>query len=101
MNVRAGVGHAVTEAPRGSLYHRYEVDDEGAIVSATIVPPTSQNQASIEDDLRKFVTTRLDLPRDALRRQCEQAIRNYDPCISCSTHCLKMTIDDDGVIHRL
>ncbi|MEO0592858.1 MAG: Ni/Fe hydrogenase subunit alpha [Myxococcota bacterium] len=101
VNVRAGIGHAVTEAPRGSLYHRYEVDDDGAIVSATIVPPTSQNQASIEDDLRKFVTTRLDLPRDVLRRQCEQAIRNYDPCISCSTHCLQMTIDDDGVIHRL
>ena len=92
---RAGVGHGVTEAPRGMLYHRYELADDGTILDATIIPPTSQNQPSIEADLRAFVQERLDLPRDELVRQCEQAIRNYDPCISCATHFLDLTMDEE------
>ena len=90
---RAAVGHGATEAPRGVLFHRYAIDDDGLITSARIVPPTSQNQASIEDDLRRFVADRLDLDDQQLTRQCEQAIRNYDPCISCSTHFLDLTVD--------
>jgi coenzyme F420-reducing hydrogenase alpha subunit len=89
---RAGQGYGVTEAPRGLLYHRYRLDEEGTILEARIVPPTSQNQASIEDDLRAFVQARLDLPGEELTRQCEQAIRNYDPCISCATHFLDLTV---------
>ncbi|HQR80540.1 MAG TPA: Ni/Fe hydrogenase subunit alpha [Actinomycetota bacterium] len=89
---RAGEGHGATEAPRGLLYHRYRIDDEGRILDAQIVPPTSQNQPSIEDDLRGFVQERLDLPHDELTRQCEMAIRNYDPCISCATHFLDLTV---------
>jgi len=58
------------------------------------VPPTSQNLASIEEDLRRFVQDRLDLPRDELTLRCEQAVRNYDPCISCATHFLDLSIDD-------
>ncbi len=91
--VRAGVGHACTEAPRGILYHRYEIDDAGLIVDARIVPPTSQNQATIEDDLRRFVQQHVSLPDDELTWKCEQAIRNYDPCISCATHFLKLDIE--------
>lgn len=90
---REGTGYGATEAPRGTLFHRYALDQEGLIVSARIVPPTSQNQASIEDDLRKFVQARLDLDDEALTWRCEQAIRNYDPCISCSTHFLTLDID--------
>ena len=90
---RAGTGYACTEAPRGILYHRYRIDGEGTIVDARIVPPTSQNQKTIEDDLVRFVTPRLDLPQDQLTWQCEQAIRNYDPCISCATHFLTLRID--------
>ena len=90
---RAAVGHGATEAPRGVLFHRYAIDAAGLITSARIVPPTSQNQASIEDDLRRFVADRLDLDDQQLTRQCEQAIRNYDPCISCSTHFLDLTVD--------
>ncbi|GGN84717.1 Ni/Fe hydrogenase subunit alpha [Actinoplanes lobatus] len=90
---RAGVGFGATEAPRGALFHRYGVDADGLITSARIVPPTSQNQASIEDDLRRFVGARLDLDDKRLTAQCEQAIRNYDPCISCSTHFLDLTVD--------
>jgi len=86
----AGTGCACTEAPRGILYHRYRLDDRGTIQEAKIVPPTSQNQKMIETDLREFVQNHIDLPEDQLGLRCEQAIRNYDPCISCATHFLKM-----------
>jgi sulfhydrogenase subunit alpha len=90
---RAAVGHGVSEAPRGMLYHRYEIDADGQIVSAWIVPPTSQNQRSIEEDLREFVAANLSLPDEELRDRCEQTIRNYDPCISCSTHFLRLEVE--------
>jgi len=90
---RAGVGHGCTEAPRGILYHRYEIDDQGSIVSAKIVPPTSQNQRTIEEDLRGVVERSLDLPDDELTLRCEQTIRNYDPCISCATHFLTLDVE--------
>jgi coenzyme F420-reducing hydrogenase alpha subunit len=89
---RAGVGYACTEAPRGMLYHRYRLDADGTIVDAKIVPPTSQNQPSIEDDLRQFAGGWLELPEEALRVRCEQAVRNHDPCISCATHFLKLEV---------
>jgi coenzyme F420-reducing hydrogenase alpha subunit len=90
---RPGVGHGVSEAPRGLLYHRYEIDDEGLIKATVIVPPTAQNQAAIEDDLTRVVVAGVDLDDAALTAMCEQAIRNYDPCISCSTHFLTLTVD--------
>jgi sulfhydrogenase subunit alpha len=89
---RAGVGYGCTEAPRGILYHRYELDDEGTILDAKIVPPTSQNQRTIEEDLQGVVERSLDLPDDELSRRCEQTIRNYDPCISCATHFLTLEV---------
>jgi coenzyme F420-reducing hydrogenase alpha subunit len=90
---RAGVGFGATEAPRGLLWHRYELDDEGTIVDARIVPPTSQNQRAIEHDLRWFVEQYRDLPDDELGLRCEQAIRNHDPCISCATHFLRLEVE--------
>jgi len=92
---RAGTGFGCTEAPRGILYHHYRVDDKGRILEARIVPPTSQNQKTIEQDLRQFVPPRLKLNQEQLTLQCEQAIRNYDPCISCATHFLKLEIHED------
>lgn len=92
---RAGTGYGCSEAPRGILYHRYTIDNEGLIQDAQIVPPTSQNQMTIENDLKHFVEKAIDLPTDKLTWHCEQAIRNYDPCISCSTHFLKLEIDRD------
>ena len=90
---RAGTGYGVSEAPRGLLYHRYRLDDDGTILDAKIVPPTSQNQLAIEDDLRGVVTAYSELPDDELRGLCEQTIRNYDPCISCATHFLTLEVD--------
>jgi sulfhydrogenase subunit alpha len=93
MPARGGTGHGCTEAPRGLLYHRYTIDAEGIISDAVIVPPTAQNQPSIENGLHQFVQDRLHLDDPELTRQCEQAIRNYDPCISCATHFLDLTVD--------
>jgi coenzyme F420-reducing hydrogenase alpha subunit len=90
---RAGVGRGCTEAPRGILFHRYRIDEAGIIREAKIVPPTAQNQRTIEEDLREFAGMALDLPDDQLTWQCEQAVRNYDPCISCSTHFLKVEVN--------
>jgi len=90
---RAGVGHGASEAPRGVLYHRYEIDNDGIIKNAWIVPPTSQNQGTIEEDLAAFVPTKLNETDEKLTWYCEQAVRNYDPCISCSCHFLKLKIE--------
>ena len=90
---RRGVGHGATEAPRGMLYHRYEIDEDGTILAATIIPPTSQNQLAIEEDLRAVVEAHVDLADEPLRLRCEQAIRNHDPCISCATHFLELEVD--------
>jgi coenzyme F420-reducing hydrogenase alpha subunit len=90
---RAGEGAGASEAPRGTLFHRYTLADDGTVTSARIVPPTSQNQGAIEDDLRRFVQARLDHDDHTLTHECERAIRNYDPCISCATHFLDLRID--------
>jgi coenzyme F420-reducing hydrogenase alpha subunit len=90
---RAGSGAGCTEAPRGLLWHRYEIDAHGKVVRARIVPPTSQNQARIEDDLRQSLQHfGLDRGEAALRSFGERVIRNYDPCISCATHFLDLRI---------
>jgi coenzyme F420-reducing hydrogenase alpha subunit len=91
----AGEGCHATEAPRGLLYHRYRIGDDGLIAEAKIVPPTSQNQGQIEDDLRKYVPTIIDLTDADATQRCEHMIRNYDPCISCATHFLKLTVETD------
>ncbi len=90
---KAGIGFGCTEAPRGILWHRYEMDEQGKVVKATITPPTSQNQARIEEDLKQSLERRgLDCTDDELRFRGEQVIRNYDPCISCATHFLKVNV---------
>ena len=90
-----GVGHGCTEAPRGILYHRYRLDEKGIILDAKIVPPTSQNLKMIENDLLDLVSANLALPNDDLQWKCEQSIRNYDPCISCATHFLKLHVEQE------
>jgi coenzyme F420-reducing hydrogenase alpha subunit len=93
IKVRAGEGCAATEAPRGVLYHRYRINDEGLVEFAKIVPPTAQNYRRMEDDLRALVPGILERPEAEITHLCEQLVRSYDPCISCSTHFLKLRID--------
>jgi coenzyme F420-reducing hydrogenase alpha subunit len=90
---RAGSGRGATEAPRGLLYHRYQIDSRGIIEEAKIVPPTAQNQTQIEHDLRRFVEANLELEQSRLTWVSEQMIRNYDPCISCATHFLTVRVE--------
>jgi len=91
---KAGVGFGCSEAPRGLLWHRYELDNMGQVKTARIVPPTSQNQARIEQDLRLSLEhLGLDKDEDTLRLHAEKVIRNYDPCISCATHFLQMKVE--------
>ena len=85
-----GIGFGASEAPRGLLYHRYRLDDAGLIMDAKIVPPTAQNLPTMEADLRKFVTANIEMDREQLTWKVEQVVRNYDPCISCATHFVKM-----------
>jgi sulfhydrogenase subunit alpha len=93
---RPGTASWATEAPRGLLFHRYEVGDDGKVAAATIVPPTSQNQAAIEADIATFAPRVLALPMDAATHQLEQLIRSYDPCISCATHFLDLTVQQEA-----
>jgi len=86
----AGIGFGASEAPRGTLYHRYRIGDDGLIMDAKIVPPTAQNQPTIEGDLRRFVAANIAMPREELTWKVEQAVRNYDPCISCATHFVRL-----------
>ena len=92
----AATGFGASEAPRGMLYHRYRLGDDGHIRDAKIVPPTAQNQPTIENDVRKFASKFADMPREQLTWKCEQAVRNYDPCISCATHFVRLEIDGES-----
>lgn len=93
---RAGTGRAATEAPRGLLWHRYDLDAEGIIQNADIVPPTSQNQRIIETDIAEVAQSHASCDDTTLQHHLEQAIRNYDPCISCATHFLDLTVERKG-----
>ncbi len=90
---REGEGSWATEAPRGLIYHRYQIDAAGKVVFAKIVPPTSQNQRQIEADLKACLPSLLNGDDQQTALACERLIRTYDPCISCSTHFLKLEID--------
>ncbi len=89
VSMKAGTGIAATEAPRGVLYHRFQVNEDGTIQLAKIIPPTSQNQRRIEDDLRNILPGLFHLNDEEIASTCERHIRSYDPCISCATHFLK------------
>lgn len=90
---QAGEGMSATEAPRGTLFHRYIIDKDGKVVEASIVPPTSQNQAQIEADLKQWISHVISKDERETARKCENLVRAYDPCISCSTHFLNVKIE--------
>lgn len=89
---RATVGMGVIEAPRGTLYHKYEIDDQGKVLHGEVIVPTGQNQITIEADLGKFIQENLSMEHDALSLECEKIIRAYDPCMSCASHFLKLKL---------
>lgn len=85
-------GYGVSEAPRGILWHYYAFDEEGRVLKADIVPPTSQNQKAIELSLWEFIRESSNLTEEWLRDSAEPMIRNFDPCISCATHFLRVSL---------
>jgi coenzyme F420-reducing hydrogenase alpha subunit len=89
---REGMGYGVSEAPRGVLYHAYQVNRKGYVEKAKIVPPTAQNQVRIEEDVRELAPKIIEASPEEARRISEMAVRNYDPCISCATHFLRLRI---------
>jgi coenzyme F420-reducing hydrogenase alpha subunit len=91
--VHAGKGCAATEAPRGLLYHRYRINDQGLVEFAKIIPPTAQNLRRMEDDLKGILPGVLEQPEAEIAQVCEKLIRTYDPCISCSTHFVKLRLE--------
>lgn len=88
--VKKSWGVGVVEAPRGLLIHEYRINNDGLIDAANCIIPTAQNLANIEDDMRKLVPTILNKPKDEITLLLEMLVRSYDPCISCSTHMLKV-----------
>lgn len=92
-HLRQSIGYGVSEAPRGMLYHRYRLDESGIVRDAKIVPPTSQNLASVQGDLTRLAGRMVTMRQAEATLLAEQAVRNYDPCISCATHFLKVTLE--------
>jgi coenzyme F420-reducing hydrogenase alpha subunit len=84
--IRAGEGGSATEAPRGTLYHSYAVDDDGFVTRGDVITPTAQNLANIEADMRAFAPTVADRSEAEFALLIEELVRSYDPCLSCSVH---------------
>jgi coenzyme F420-reducing hydrogenase alpha subunit len=96
LKLKAGEGAGATEAPRGLLYHRYQIDDQGRVQFARIVPPTAQNLPRIEEDLLALVPKIIAMPQEEATLTAEHLVRSYDPCISCATHFLKLRVEETG-----
>ena len=94
LKLKAGRGAAATEAPRGLLYHRYDLNEQGLVQQAKIVPPTAQNLGRMEADLWELAPQLLKMPHEEATLTAEHLLRSYDPCISCATHFLKLKVYD-------
>jgi len=93
VKVRAGRGIGAVEAPRGILFHDYTYDENGVLAKANCIIPTNQNHNNIQKDMEALVPLILSHPEDEIRHTLEMLVRAYDPCISCSTHLLRVTFE--------
>ncbi|MBL7053890.1 nickel-dependent hydrogenase large subunit [Patescibacteria group bacterium] len=92
LKIKKSIGIGVIEAPRGTLYHKLEIDNQGIIKKGEVIVPTGQNQLSIELDIAEFIQNNIDMDQAQLSLQCEKIIRAYDPCMSCASHFLKLNL---------
>jgi coenzyme F420-reducing hydrogenase alpha subunit len=90
--VQAGTGVGAVEVPRGILFHEYTLDGKGTVTDANLIIPTGQNHQNIEDDMGALIPQIIDRPQEEIRLMLEMLVRAYDPCISCSTHLLRVTM---------
>lgn len=95
--IKAGEGAAITEAPRGILYHYYKFDREGKVEKADIVTPTAHYAFNVEKDLYELVPNLLDQPLEEAALKCEMLVRAYDPCISCSAHFVNLRVENKAL----
>jgi len=94
LKLKAGEGCGISEAPRGLLYHRYKIDENGLVTFARITPPTAQNLPRIEADLFALAPQIVEMPQEQATLTAEHLVRSYDPCISCATHFLKLKMEE-------
>ncbi len=94
LKLKAGEGSGMSEAPRGLLYHRYKIDEQGMVKFAKIVPPTAQNLPRIEADLLQLAPKLIEMQQELATITAEHLVRSYDPCISCATHFLKLRVEN-------
>ncbi len=92
VKVKAGRGVGAVEAPRGILFHDYTYDKNGVLTKANCIIPTNQNHNNIQKDMEALVPAILGQPQDEIQHTLEMLVRAYDPCISCSTHLLKVSL---------
>lgn len=90
IKVKAGRGVGAVEVPRGILFHDYTYNDKGTCTKANLIIPTNQNHGNIELDLKALLPKILDKTEKEIELTLEMLVRAYDPCISCSTHCIKV-----------
>jgi coenzyme F420-reducing hydrogenase alpha subunit len=84
--IKAGTGYGAVEAPRGTLYHSYEIDKNGIITKCDIITPTVQNLANLEEDAKKLMEITKSFSNKKRGELLLKLIRAYDPCITCSVH---------------
>jgi sulfhydrogenase subunit alpha len=85
-----GIGIGIIEAPRGTLYHQVEVEENGLVKDGHVIVPTGQNQVGIEEAIREYINLNLDNSKETITHEIEKIIRSYDPCMSCASHFLKV-----------
>jgi sulfhydrogenase subunit alpha len=90
VKVKAGRGVGAVEVPRGILFHDYTYNAKGTCTSANCVIPTNQNHGNIELDMKALLPKMLDKTEKEVELSLEMLVRAYDPCISCSTHCINV-----------
>ena len=89
--MRAAVGMGVIEAPRGTLYHKVAINEEGIVEDGEVIVPTGQNQVNIERDVGLVVEQLIEKSsKEEINHEIEKLIRAYDPCMSCGAHFLKV-----------
>ncbi len=92
VKVKAGRGVGAVEAPRGILFHDYTYDANGVVANANCIIPTNQNHNNIQKDFEALAPSILSKPQDEIQHTLEMLVRAYDPCVSCSTHLLKVNL---------
>jgi coenzyme F420-reducing hydrogenase alpha subunit len=90
IKVKAGRGIGAVEVPRGILFHDYTYNQKGVCTKANCVIPTNQNHGNIELDMKALLPKVLGRTEKEIELSLEMLVRAYDPCISCSTHFIRV-----------